>query len=76
MMAAAIPILFRAGIPARRRRALEFVTVIMGLNVLVAMIGLGDFLAGGEISWRAHMGGFLAGLILAFALSPRSAGQG
>lgn len=73
MMAAAMPILFRAGIPGRRRRALEFVAVIMGLNVLVAMIGLGDFLAGAEISWRAHMGGFLAGLVLGFAFSPRRA---
>lgn len=73
MMAAAMPVLFRAGLPGRRRRALEFVAVIMGLNVLVAMIGLGDFLAGAEISWRAHMGGFLAGLILGFALSPRRA---
>jgi membrane associated rhomboid family serine protease len=75
MMAAAMPILFRVGLPARRRRALEFAAVIMGLNVLVAMIGLGDFLAGAEISWRAHMGGFLAGLILAFVLSPRPAAQ-
>ncbi len=73
MMAAAIPILFRAGIPGRRRRALEFIAVIMGLNVLVAIIGLGDFLAGAEISWRAHVGGFLAGLVLGFALSPRPA---
>ena len=76
MMAAVIPILFRAGIPGRRRRALEFIAVIMGLNVLVAIIGLGDFLAGSEISWRAHMGGFLAGLVLGFALSPRPAGSG
>lgn len=76
MMAAAIPILFRAGIPARRRRALEFVAVIMGLNVLVAMIGLGDFLAGAAIAWRAHLGGFLAGLVLGFVLSPRPAASG
>ncbi len=73
MMAAAIPILFRAGVPARRRRALEFIAIVMGLNVVVAMIGLGDFLAGAEISWRAHLGGFLAGLVLGFALSPRPA---
>jgi membrane associated rhomboid family serine protease len=71
MMAAAMPILFRAALPGRRRRVLEFVAVIMGLNVLVAMTGFGDFLAGAEISWRAHMGGFFAGLVLGFALSPR-----
>jgi membrane associated rhomboid family serine protease len=71
LMAAALPILFRADMPGRRRRTVEFVAVVMGLNVIVAMIGLGDFLAAAEIAWRAHMGGFLAGLILGFALSPR-----
>ena len=71
MMAAAIPIMFRAGPPARRRRGLEFVAMIMGLNLIVAGLGLGDVLAGAEIAWRAHIGGFLTGLLLGFALPPR-----
>ena len=71
MMGAAIPIMFRAGLPARRRRALEFIAVIMALNLVVAALGLGDVLAGAEIAWRAHIGGFLAGLLLGFALAPR-----
>ena len=71
MMAAAIPIMFRAGLPAGRRRMLEFIAMIMGLNLIVAGLGLGDFLAGADIAWRAHIGGFLAGLLLGFALPPR-----
>jgi len=68
MMAAAIPIMFRAGMPAGLRRGLEFIAIIMGLNLIVAGFGLGDLLAGAEIAWRAHIGGFLAGLLLGFAL--------
>ncbi len=68
MMAAAIPIMFRAGLPAGRRRALEFIAIIMGLNLIVAGLGLGDLLAGAEIAWRAHIGGFLAGLLLGLVL--------
>ncbi len=68
MMAAAIPIMFRPGMPAGLRRGLEFVAIIMGLNLIVAGLGLGDVLAGAEIAWRAHIGGFLAGLLLGFAL--------
>ena len=72
MMGAAVPILFRTGMPARRHRALEFVAVILGLNFLLAVLGVADFLAGAEVAWRAHMGGFLAGLLLGFLLHPPS----
>ncbi len=68
MMAAAIPIMFRPGMPAGLRRGLEFVAIIMGLNLIVAGFGLGDLRAGTEIAWRAHIGGFVAGLLLGFAL--------
>ncbi len=68
MMAAAIPIMFRPGLPAGRRRVLEFVAIVMGLNLVIAVFGLGDLLAGAEIAWRAHIGGFLAGLLLGFTL--------
>jgi membrane associated rhomboid family serine protease len=71
MMGAAIPIMFRPGLPSRRRRALEFIAVIMALNLIVAGLGLGDVLAGAEIAWRAHIGGLLAGLLLGFVLAPR-----
>lgn len=70
MMAAAVPVMFRAGRPDRVRRALEFVAVVMGLNLLFALVGLGDFLAGAQVAWRAHAGGFVAGLALIFVLMP------
>lgn len=50
----------------RRRRALSFVLVIMGLNLLLGISGLGDFMAGAQIGWKAHAGGFVAGFLLAF----------
>lgn len=71
MLAAAVPIMFRSGRSDRLRRMMEFVAVVMGLNLIFALVGLGDFLAGAEIAWRAHVGGFVAGLILIFALTPK-----
>lgn len=71
MMAAAIPVIFRSGRPDRFRRSLEFVAIIMGLNLIFALIGLGDFLAGAQVAWRAHVGGFVAGLALIFLLTPK-----
>ncbi len=71
MMAAAVPIMFRRGQPDRFRRSLEFVAIIMGLNLIFALVGFGDFLAGAQIAWRAHVGGFVAGLALIFVLTPK-----
>ncbi len=75
MMGAVIPFLFRPGIAARRRRMIEFVAVIMALNLLVGAVGLGDFLAGAEIAWRAHIGGFATGIALSFILTARTKGR-
>ena len=51
-------------------RALGFLAVWFGINLL---FGLGSGLVpgvGGEIAWQAHVGGFLAGLILFALLDP------
>ncbi len=64
--------------PNQRRRALVFIGVFLGLNLVFGITGLGDFLAGAAVGWKAHIGGLLAGLVLAFLLggrrSPRDAG--
>ncbi|NBC32674.1 MAG: rhomboid family intramembrane serine protease [Alphaproteobacteria bacterium] len=51
--------------PHRRRFALTFVAVLFVLNLVLGMLGSG--LMGGEaqIAWEAHIGGFLAGFLIA-----------
>lgn len=57
--------------PDRRRTALGFVVVLMGLNLLLGLSGLGEFLAGAQVGWKAHLGGFLAGLLIALVYCRR-----
>ena len=55
----------------RNPRALFFVLMFFGINLL---IGVGSTLAGGiSIAWEAHIGGFLAGLLLFRVFDPVSA---
>jgi len=52
-------------LPILSRQFLVFALVWMGMNVIVGVTGLG---MGGEtalIAWQAHLGGFLAGMLLA-----------
>ena len=68
MTGAAMRFMFAGGQPADRRRALSFVGVFLGLNLLFGISGLGDLLAGARIGWQAHAGGFVAGAVLSFLL--------
>ncbi len=52
--------------PGRQRTALSFVLVIMGLNLVMGLSGIGDFLAGAKVGWKAHAGGFIAGMLFAY----------
>ncbi|NIA70162.1 rhomboid family intramembrane serine protease [Pelagibius litoralis] len=54
--------------PGQRKSALSFVLVIMGLNVVLGLSGIGDFLAGAQVGWKAHAGGFVAGLLCALLI--------
>ncbi|WP_420347148.1 rhomboid family intramembrane serine protease [Pelagibius sp.] len=67
--AARFMLLDRGGL--RRRAGLSLVFVLIGLNLAFGVIGLGDFLAGAQIGWKAHIGGFLAGLLAAGLLGKR-----
>lgn len=49
---------------ALRDTRLQVVTGSFILMNVAAMIGLGDINAGGAIAWEAHVGGYLAGLLL------------
>ena len=71
MTGAAARFMFTSGLARQRRFALRFVLVIMGLNLLFGLSGLGDFLAGAQIGWKAHAGGFVAGVVLSFLLAGR-----
>jgi membrane associated rhomboid family serine protease len=74
MTGAAMRFMFSSGQPGQRRRALAFVGVFMGLNLVFGISGLGDFLAGAQIGWKAHAGGFIAGTVLSFLLARRPPG--
>lgn len=71
MTGAAIRFMFASGGAARRRAALGFVGVFLGLNLVLGLTGLGDLLAGAAVGWKAHAGGFLAGALLSVLLGPR-----
>ena len=74
MTGAAMRFMFAGGGSDQRRRALIFVLVFLGLNLVFGMTGLADFLAGASVGWKAHAGGFVAGALLSFLLGmPRRA---
>ncbi|GAB4365667.1 MAG: rhomboid family intramembrane serine protease [Kiloniellaceae bacterium] len=68
MTGAAMRFMFAGGGSEQRRRALVFVLVFLGLNLVFGMTGLADFLAGASVGWKAHAGGFVAGAVLSFLL--------
>ena len=48
---------------ARDRRVIAFIAVWFGINLIFGLTG-GAGLSSGAIAWEAHIGGFLAGLLL------------
>ena len=60
----AVPILFAGGVGRQFRRALIFIAVFMGLNLLFGVFDLGLLPAGTTIAWQDHLGGFFTGLAL------------
>jgi membrane associated rhomboid family serine protease len=48
----------------RDRRVLTFLGVWFGLNLLFGLTSGQTGLASGTIAWEAHIGGFVAGLLL------------
>ncbi len=52
------------GVVIRDPRVLIFVGVWFGVNLLFGLGGVGAGIASGAIAWDAHIGGFVAGLLL------------
>jgi membrane associated rhomboid family serine protease len=50
--------------PLWTRQFLLFSLVWVGVNVLVGVTGIGFGGESGLIAWQAHLGGFLAGIVL------------
>ncbi len=53
------------------RAAVTFGAVLLGVNVVIGVFGGAIFGGGQEIAWQAHIGGFIAGLALVFAIPTR-----
>jgi len=51
-------------LPILSRQFLLFSLVWMGINILVGVTGLGLMGESGLIAWQAHLGGFIAGVLL------------
>lgn len=69
MTGAGIYLMFLLRRGDQRRGLFAFVLALMGLNLVLGLTGLGDFLAGAQIGWKAHLAGFLAGILLAMLFS-------
>lgn len=57
------------GVLIRDSRVMTFLLVWFGVNAVVGIVGSGT-LSSGSIAWEAHVGGFLAGLLLFPLLDP------
>lgn len=58
----------------RDRRVLIFLGVWFGINLIFGWVG-GAGLGEGAIAWDAHIGGFLAGLLLFRVFDPVATGR-
>lgn len=54
----------------RRRRVMTFLLTWFGLNLLFGFVSVPGVSEGMSVAWEAHLGGFLAGLLLFDAFDP------
>lgn len=54
----------------RRRRVVSFLATWFGLNLLFGFVSVPGVSQGMNVAWEAHIGGFLAGLLLFDAFDP------
>ena len=65
LIGASVRFLFGSNVGNARRGALTFAAAVMGLNLLMALVGMGGLVAAANIAWQAHVGGFVAGVLFA-----------
>ncbi len=58
-------------LPLTDRSVLTWSAVVIGMNASVAIVGPGVGAGDADIAWQAHVGGYLAGLILFPLVDPR-----
>jgi membrane associated rhomboid family serine protease len=54
----------------RDRRVLGFLVVWFGINIIFGVASIAIGTDGGSVAWQAHIGGFLAGLLLFSLFDP------
>jgi membrane associated rhomboid family serine protease len=54
----------------RDRRVLGFLAVWFGINIVFGIGSIAIGMEGGKVAWQAHIGGFLAGLLLFSSFDP------
>ena len=59
-----------ASVALRNPRVLIFLALWFGLNLLFGIGGMGLVAEGQSVAWQAHIGGFVAGLLLFSAFDP------
>ena len=69
----ALWLMYRSGVPALKRRALQIGAVMMALNLVFGLIDFGLVGPGVRIAWQAHLGGFVVGILLMPLLARRTA---
>ncbi len=72
MMGVVVRLLLQSKNPAGRKRAVVLAAVLMALNLFGGLMGVGDLLAGAQIAWQAHLGGFVTGFLVTFLIRPQA----
>jgi membrane associated rhomboid family serine protease len=60
----------------RNTRVLGFLAVWFGVNIIFGMGSIAIGADGASVAWQAHIGGFLAGLLLFSLFDPVPRGKG
>lgn len=72
MMGVVVRLLLQSKNPAGRKRGIVLAAILMALNLIGGLLGVGDLLAGAQVAWQAHMGGFVVGFLSTFLLRPKA----
>ena len=63
MMGLVVMLMVRSPAAGLQRRGIYLAAVLLVLNLLTGIFGIGELLGGADIAWEAHIGGFALGLL-------------